>query len=72
MTILNLPPCKFKIKSSENKRFIFDNLRKKYIVLTPEEIIKKLKLAWHKKQEEQKNYEIFKSRYGIVIQNAKT
>ena len=44
----------------------------KVIVLTPEEIIEKIKLAWHKKQEEQKNYEIFKSRYGIVIQNAKT
>ena len=40
MTILNLPPCKFKIKSSENKRFIFDNLRKKYIVLTPEEWVR--------------------------------
>ena len=40
MTILNLPPCKFKIKSSENKRFIFDKLRKKYIVLTPEEWVR--------------------------------
>lgn len=40
MTILNLPACKFKIKSSENKRLIFDNLRKKYIVLTPEEWVR--------------------------------
>ena len=40
MTILNLPHYKFKIKSSENKRFIFDNLRKKYIVLTPEEWVR--------------------------------
>jgi type I site-specific restriction-modification system R (restriction) subunit len=35
-----LPPCKFKIKNSENKRLIFDNLRKKYIVLTPEEWVR--------------------------------
>lgn len=40
MTILNLPPYKFKIKNSENKRLIFDNLRKKYIVLTPEEWVR--------------------------------
>lgn len=40
MTVLNLPPCNFKIKSSENKRFIFDNIRKKYIVLTPEEWVR--------------------------------
>ena len=44
----------------------------KVVVLAPEEIIEKIKLAWHKKQEEQKNYEIFKSRHGTVIQNAKT
>lgn len=40
MRILNLPSCKFKIKSSENKRLIFDNIRKKYIVLTPEEWVR--------------------------------
>jgi flagellar biosynthesis chaperone FliJ len=42
------------------------------VVLAPEKIIEKIKLAWHKKQEEQKNYEILKSRHGTVIQNAKT
>tara|TARA_B100000809_G_C15111956_1_gene520952 strand:- start:15 stop:458 length:444 start_codon:yes stop_codon:yes gene_type:complete len=40
MRVLNLPSCNFKIKSSENKRFIFDNIRKKYIVLTPEEWVR--------------------------------
>ena len=40
MTDLNLPACNFKIKSSENKRFIFDNIRKKYLVLTPEEWVR--------------------------------
>jgi hypothetical protein len=44
----------------------------KVVVLAPEKIIEKIKLAWHKKQEEQKNYEIFKSRHCTVIQNAKT
>ncbi len=40
MTTLNLPPCKFKTKKNENKEFIFDNLRKKYILLTPEEWVR--------------------------------
>jgi len=48
------------------------DIPQKVVVLAPEEIIEKIKLAWSKKQEEQKNYEIFKSRYGNVIQNAKT
>lgn len=40
MLQLNLPTYQFKIKSKENKRFIFDNLRKKYVVLTPEEWVR--------------------------------
>jgi hypothetical protein len=40
MTALNLPFYKFRIKSSENKRLIFDQLRKKYVVLTPEEWVR--------------------------------
>ncbi len=40
MTALNLPLYKFSIKSSENKRLIFDQLRKKYVVLTPEEWVR--------------------------------
>ncbi|MGB2129318.1 MAG: type I restriction enzyme HsdR N-terminal domain-containing protein [Flavicella sp.] len=40
MTALNLPPYNYKIKSSENKRFIFDPLRKKFIILTPEEWVR--------------------------------
>ena len=30
----------FKFKNSENKTLIFDNLRKKYMVLTPEEWVR--------------------------------
>lgn len=40
MQHLNLPSYKFRIKSSENKYFIFDIIRKKNIVLTPEEWVR--------------------------------
>tara|TARA_R110001583_G_scaffold109799_2_gene258629 strand:+ start:10252 stop:10701 length:450 start_codon:yes stop_codon:yes gene_type:complete len=40
MQQLNLPTYKFRIKSSENKYFIFDIIRKKYVVLTPEEWVR--------------------------------
>jgi hypothetical protein len=40
MQKLNLPNYKFRLKSSENKTLIFDNLRKKYMVLTPEEWVR--------------------------------
>jgi len=37
---LNLPQVKFRIKSKENKQFIFDIIRKKFMVLTPEEWVR--------------------------------
>jgi len=40
MYALNLPTYKFKIKSKENKQVIFDIIRKKYVVLTPEEWVR--------------------------------
>ena len=40
MQKLNLPNYNFKLKSSENKTLIFDKLRKKYMVLTPEEWVR--------------------------------
>jgi hypothetical protein len=40
MQKLNLPNYKFRIKSNENKMLIFDKLRKKYMVLTPEEWVR--------------------------------
>lgn len=40
MTTLNLPPVKFKVKTNENKQLIFDIIRKKYVVLTPEEWVR--------------------------------
>ncbi len=40
MQKLNLPTYSFKLKSNENKTLIFDNLRKKDVVLTPEEWVR--------------------------------
>ncbi len=46
MIKLNLPNYNFKIKNSENKTLIFDNLRKKYMVLTPEEWVRQHFVAY--------------------------
>ena len=40
MQVLNFPTYKFRIKSNENKYSIFDIIRKKYVVLTPEEWVR--------------------------------
>ena len=40
MQKLNLPSYHFKLKSNEKHTLIFDNLRKKYLVLTPEEWVR--------------------------------
>lgn len=40
MIKLNLPTYNFNLKSKENKVLIFDKLRKKYVVLTPEEWVR--------------------------------
>ncbi|MBL4605293.1 MAG: type I restriction enzyme HsdR N-terminal domain-containing protein [Flavobacteriaceae bacterium] len=40
MQQLNLPTYSFRLKSSENKTLIFDIVRKKYVVLTPEEWVR--------------------------------
>ncbi len=40
MQVLNFPAYQFKLKSSENKQYIFDVVRKKYVVLSPEEWVR--------------------------------
>lgn len=40
MQKLNLPSYDFKFKNSENKPYIFDYLRKKFMILTPEEWVR--------------------------------
>ena len=37
---LNFPEFKFQIKTENNKYLIFDDIRKKYVVLTPEEWVR--------------------------------
>ena len=37
---LNLPPYPFKIKQEANTTFIYDEIRKKFLVLTPEEWVR--------------------------------
>lgn len=39
-TALNLPQYPFKISEKENRYFIFDEIRKKHLVLTPEEWVR--------------------------------
>ncbi|WKW45668.1 type I restriction enzyme HsdR N-terminal domain-containing protein [Myroides sp. JBRI-B21084] len=40
MRDLNFPRFEFRFKINENKRFIFDEIRKKYVLLTPEEWVR--------------------------------
>lgn len=40
MLKLNFPTYSFRIKNKENKRFIFDPIRKKFIILSPEEWVR--------------------------------
>ena len=40
MQKLNFPTYKFHFKNRENKRFIFDDIRKKFVVLQPEEWVR--------------------------------
>ena len=40
MQTLNFPTYEFRFKSNENKRYIFDIIRKKFVVLTPEEWVR--------------------------------
>ena len=40
MNKLNFPSFEFKIKKENNNRIIFDEIRKKWIILTPEELVR--------------------------------
>lgn len=39
-TPLNLPPYPFQLREENNKVYIFDELRKKYLIVTPEEWVR--------------------------------
>ena len=40
MTVLNLPSFDYKIKKEKDRLFIFDIIRKRYIALIPEELVR--------------------------------
>ncbi|APG60014.1 type I restriction enzyme HsdR N-terminal domain-containing protein [Christiangramia salexigens] len=40
MQKLNFPPYSFRFKNSQNKISVFDELRKKFVILTPEEWVR--------------------------------
>lgn len=46
MQRLNFPPYDFRLKSSENKVQIFDIIRKKFVVFSPEEWVRQHVLHW--------------------------
>ena len=79
MQKLNFPEYQFRFKSSENKVSIFDQIRKKFIILTPEEWVRQHTIHFLIKQKEypeslinvEKLIKIndLKKRYDIVIFN---
>lgn len=70
MQKLNLPTYLFNIKSSENKRLIFDKVRKKSVVLTPEEWVRQHFIQYLM---EEKKYPIslFAVEKQLIINNRK-
>lgn len=46
MTPLRLPAGKFRVKSTEKGRLIFDQIRKKFVHLTPEEWVRQHVVFW--------------------------
>lgn len=79
MQKLNFPDYEFRFKSNENKRLIFDVIRKKFLVLTPEEWVRQhvLQLLISEKNyptshinvEKQLKLHNTTKRYDIVVYN---
>ena len=79
MQNLNFPPYSFRLKNSENNTHIFDVIRKKFVVLQPEEWVRQHCIQY---LVQEKNYPIslinvekvvlisgLKKRYDIVVFN---
>tara|TARA_R110002124_G_scaffold227889_1_gene393219 strand:- start:125507 stop:125953 length:447 start_codon:yes stop_codon:yes gene_type:complete len=79
MQKLNFPDYEFRFKSNENKRLIFDVIRKKFLVLTPEEWVRQHVLQHliseknyptsHINVEKQLKLHNTTKRYDIVVYN---
>lgn len=77
MKPLHFPTYSFRFKNSENKTYIFDEIRKKFIVLTPEEWVRQNTIQYllvekkypksHINVEKLVTVNDIKKRYDIVI-----
>lgn len=80
MLQLNFPTYSFRFKNSENKRLIFDSIRKKFVVLTPEEWVRQHTIrfivehnhipASHLSVERELILNQTKKRYDVVVFNS--
>jgi hypothetical protein len=80
MLQLDFPNYSFRFKSNENKRLIFDEIRKKFIVLTPEEWVRQHVVSYliteknypksHINVEKQLLLNGVKKRYDVVVFNS--
>ncbi|WP_293295152.1 type I restriction enzyme HsdR N-terminal domain-containing protein [Allomuricauda sp.] len=76
---LNFPPYSFRIKNSQNRQYIFDGIRKKFVVLQPEEWVRQHVLRYlvftknYPKSlinvEKQLTINNLKKRYDVVVFN---
>ena len=79
MIALNFPPYSFRLKNSENKTHIFDVIRKKFVVLQPEEWVRQHLVRHlienknypksHINVEKQLRVNSIKKRYDVVVFN---
>ena len=79
MVVLNLPKAELSIKSKKNKQFIFDIIRKKFMVLTPEEWVRQhvVHFLIHQKKypksiiavEKQLTINTLKKRFDVLVFN---
>ncbi|MCK0159677.1 type I restriction enzyme HsdR N-terminal domain-containing protein [Allomuricauda sp. F6463D] len=79
MQDLNFPPYSFRIKNSQNRQYIFDGIRKKFVVLQPEEWVRQHVLRYlvstknYPKSlinvEKQLTVNKLKKRYDVVVFN---
>ena len=79
MQVLNFPKYNFRFKSNENNPLIFDEIRKKFVVLTPEEWVRQHVIQWllkdkkysksHINVEKQLQLNDTLKRYDIVVFN---
>lgn len=79
MQDLSFPPYSFRIKNSQNKQYIFDGIRKRFVVLQPEEWVRQHVLRYlvftknYPKSlinvEKQLTVNKLKKRYDVVVFN---